>query len=159
MLAPRKLTFTTELLSDTVKPMSVSDLSARLGYQIHTNRELGLMLQGIKPLAFFYAVYEQFPEVLARYLKMFDRHVADGRFVRRDYVVLSPRVRGVHYVYFARPQEDWRIDAMIELNRYMADWNLERERAFGSLLGYAEWQNDAWIAHVQANYSDERWVR
>lgn len=139
--------------------MDLNDLSAELGCQIHTNRELGLMLRGVKPLAIFNEVHGHFPDVVNRYLRLFDRHVADGRFVRRDYVLLAPRVRGLHYIFFALTGQDWRIDAIIELFGYLGDWDLERERAFGSLLGYANWQNDAWITHVKATRGDERWVR
>jgi hypothetical protein len=50
-----------------------------LGYRIHTNRELGMMLRREKPLAMFSSGIEgDFGEPLRRYLQMFDRHVEAG---------------------------------------------------------------------------------
>lgn len=43
--------------------MDLNDLSAELGYQIHTNRELGIMLREVKPLAKFSDVHGKFQEV------------------------------------------------------------------------------------------------
>jgi hypothetical protein len=45
----------------------------QLPYLLHTNRELGLMLRGIKPLAYFADVAGREPDYLARYWRMFDR--------------------------------------------------------------------------------------
>jgi hypothetical protein len=42
-----------------------------LPYVIHTNRELGLMLKGIKPLAKFVDGEGRFPDVMLRYFQMF----------------------------------------------------------------------------------------
>ena len=68
---------------------TLEHLSERvLGYAIHTNRELGFMLGGSKPLAVFSDAYGQFPDVVLRYLRIFDRYVARGAFVKRDYVEL-----------------------------------------------------------------------
>ena len=65
----------------------LNHLSERvLGYAIHTNRELGFMLRGSKPLAVFCDAYGHFPDTVLRYLRIFDRHVARGTFLRRDYV-------------------------------------------------------------------------
>jgi hypothetical protein len=121
-----------------------------LPYLVHTNRELGLMLKGIKPLAIFGGRYEGFPECMIRYLRMFDKHVESGRFVKREYVmpISVPELpfKGIHYVLYALPHEEWRIDAMIEFrNRPVQKWSREREREFGELLGYEDWQNEAWL--------------
>ena len=51
----------------------------QLPYLVHTNRELGLMLRGIKPLAYFMDIIGQEPDICIRYWRMFDRHVAVGR--------------------------------------------------------------------------------
>ena len=62
-----------------------NDLSLEsLGYQIHTNRELGMMLRREKPLAVFRDVERAFPQLVLLYLRMFDHHVQAGRFVRRE---------------------------------------------------------------------------
>ncbi len=53
-----------------------------LPYLVHTNRELGLMLAGIKPMAMFYSMDGDDPDCLRRYLRMFDRHVAEGRMTK-----------------------------------------------------------------------------
>ena len=115
-----------------------------LPYLVHTNRELGLMLRGIKPLAKFVDSEGCFPEAVLRYVRMFDRHVQSGRMVRRD--VVTPHDRGsIHTVYFALPQEEWRIDAMVELWSRPGPWSREKERKEGELLGYADWQNEIWL--------------
>jgi hypothetical protein len=123
-----------------------------LGYSLHTNRELGMMLRGLKPLAVFSEVDGAFVEPLARYIRMFERHVQTGRFTGKRHIEpLSPGdaadSHSAHLVLFALPAEAWRIDAMIELRRNLKDWTAARERAEGTLLGYADWQNDAWIAN------------
>jgi hypothetical protein len=55
-------------------------------YLVHTNRELGLMLRGYKPLSYFMDVVGQEPEICIRYWRMFDRHVAAGRLMKRDVI-------------------------------------------------------------------------
>ena len=120
-----------------------------LGYAIHTNRELGLMLKGVKPLAVLSDWYDHRSEVLERYLRLFDLHAQRGVFVRREYVEWHRRGgwRGAHVFLYALPHEEWRIDAMIELRQHRgATWSAERERTEGELLGYTDWQNDIWIS-------------
>ena len=87
----------------------LSDLLRSLPYQVHTNRELGLMLAGEKPLASFVDGKGCFPESVSRYLRLFDRHVEEGRIVRRDHFV---EVEGggtytSHRILFALPGEEW----------------------------------------------------
>jgi hypothetical protein len=117
-------------------------------YQIHTNRELGLMLKGVKPLAVFGDWYDRRSELLERYLRLFDLHVRRGGLVKREYVQWHRRDgwRGEHVFLYALPQEEWRIDAMIELRSNFSAWTAVHERRQGQLLGYEEWQNDLWIA-------------
>lgn len=120
-----------------------------LPYRLHTNCELGMMLRGDKPLAVFTDGYGWFPDVAVRYLRMFDRHVAAGTFVKREYVVpdstRGPHLLGWHTIVYALPPEEWRIDAVIAL-RLSATWSNAHEREEGRLLGYAEWQFDAYMA-------------
>ena len=114
-----------------------------------------MMLRGEKPLAVFVDGYLHFPEVVRRYLRMFDRHVSAGRFVKREYVVPTdayPRVRGVHTIMYALTSEEWRIDAMIDL-RLSGTWSLEHERREGRLYGYEEWQNDIHLSSLAASRS------
>ena len=118
-------------------------------YNLHTNRELGLMLAGKKPLAVFSDGADCFPDVVNRYLRMFNAHVAAGRMVRRDH--FSPpsehRVFTLHTVLFALPGEEWRIDAMIDL-RESGTWSRDHERREGELLGYDDWMNDYHLAQL-----------
>ena len=117
-----------------------------LGYWIHTNRELGMMLRGEKPLAVFSDYYGSFHDVVLRYLDNFDRHAATGRFVKREFVERRTDPPGwVHYILYSQPGEDWRIDAPLDLYQWLGAWTSDRERAEGTLLGYEDWQNDVWI--------------
>jgi hypothetical protein len=120
-----------------------------LPYKVHTNSELGLMLDGIKPLAIFTEAYGNFPECLVRYLRCFDRCANEGRLSRWEFVkpmrlARRPDFRGIHYIYYTLPGEEWRAEAMLELLDRKGSWNAEREREFGTLLGYTDWQNDIW---------------
>nr|WP_206364671.1 hypothetical protein [Sphingomonas populi] len=107
------------------------------------------MLKGIKPLAIFADVYENFPDVVVRYLRCFDRCVLAGRLTKRDFVIPlaipnRPEVRGIHRIYYTLPGEEWRVDEMMALMQRAGGWSPAREREFGSLLGYTDWQNDVW---------------
>jgi hypothetical protein len=76
-----------------------------LGYQIHTNLELGMMLRREKPLAFFYEIDGNFIPLVRRYMRMFDRHVRLGRFAKRehieDYVLSGKPPRKLALVFYA----------------------------------------------------------
>jgi len=122
-------------------------------YQVHTNRELALMLDGVKPFAAFSEEYPLFGEESHIPEKIFDRHVADGRFVKREFV--STRIRDgyrLRKVLYARPGEAWRIDAYILLwhTAEQTGWNETLERMEGFLLGYEEWQTALHIAAARA---------
>lgn len=124
-------------------------------YLVHTEYELALMLEGRKPLAVFSDAYPSawLKELSAR----FDPYVADGRFVRRivDAPFPEPRISGgersdgIRHVYVALPDEQWRVDAHIQLfeDSGREGWNEARERRQGLLLGYEEWQCDWWEGH------------
>lgn len=127
----------------------LNDFLRSLPYKVHTNRELGLMLSGEKPLATFGDEYGCFPEVVERYLRLFDRHVESGAIVRHEWVEMlgSPfgrRLR-IHKIYFTLPGEAWRVDAMIALMTAPGPWTDDREREQGRLLGYTDWQRDIWM--------------
>jgi hypothetical protein len=130
------------------------DLSKdKLGYEIHTNHELGMMLRGEKPLAVFSDVEDVFLPVLWRYFRKFDRHVQAGRFVKREHRMFID-IRGNRQtlltVLYALLAEAWRIDEMINLRHHLhcgtSSWTAEHERKEGSLLGYSDEENDVWIA-------------
>lgn len=128
-----------------------------LPYQIHTNRELGMMLRGEKPLAVFSDGYGCFPDVVERYLRWFDQHVERGRLLRLDYVeILSrpPGIRRLHVIMYSLPDEAWRFDAMIELRAQMSQWSADDERQEGELLGYSDWENDRYAEYLAARSGD-----
>jgi hypothetical protein len=120
-----------------------------LPYQIHTNRELLLMLNGVKPLAAFAEEHPCLAEDSFIPERLFDPYVAAGRFIKREYVdtrvMQGYRLRRVLY---ARPEEAWRIDAYILLchTQEKTGWNDSLERMEGHLLGYEEWQTDVHMA-------------
>jgi hypothetical protein len=122
------------------------DALQSLPYFVHTNRELGLLLSGKKPLAMFVDGQGCFPECLTRYLRLFDRHVDAGRIVRRDHLTTINSTRNyiAHRILFALPAETWRIDAMIELKESF-EWTRAHERREGELRGYEGWMNDHWL--------------
>ena len=97
-----------------------------------------------------YAVFvdgkDQFPEVVERYIRLFDRHVEEGRFVRRDHFQQPTQDRKftLHRILFSLPEEVWRIDEMIELKTAQS-WSIEHERREGELLGYETWMNDHYL--------------
>ena len=112
-----------------------------------------MMLRGEKPLAHFCDAKDLFPEVVVRYLRLFDRHVATGRFSRFDYVnplqKVGPYV--LHRILFALPGEEWRFQAMVELHE-KKNWTQALERQEGELLGYKDWQNDFNVANYGARF-------
>jgi len=119
-----------------------------LPYLVHTNRELGLMLKGAKPLAYFlYLDGDDQPDCMVRYLRMFDRHAVSGRFLREAHSQPVSQLPGrtMHRVFYALPPQAWRIPAMLDLLEREGAWDEEREREFGSLLGYEDWQNEVWL--------------
>jgi hypothetical protein len=125
-----------------------------LPYQIHTDRELALMLAGMKPLASFVGVYPPDPRFEEIPERLFDPYVNAGKFIKREFVELSrnTRGRGLHRILYSLARESWRIDAYILLLQTAGKtgWNEALERMEGSLLGYDEWQNDAYFAARKA---------
>jgi hypothetical protein len=123
-----------------------------LPYKVHTNRELALMLKGSKPLAYFYGQYPPHPDIEEIPERLFDPHVAAGRFVKREYVVPMPggKVLGTQHVLYALPNQEWRINAMILLYDTATEtgWSEGFERMQGALLGYEAWQNDIFIERI-----------
>ncbi|ABE46711.1 hypothetical protein [Polaromonas sp. JS666] len=124
-------------------------------YEIHTRRELRLMLAGTKPLSVFSDVYPADPNPWVFPEDVFLPHVQSGRIIQREYTEIpehplpSP-YRGVRVLIYALAAEVWRIDAYI-LMRSIASksgWHEGFERLEGALLGYQEWQTDV---HLQTH--------
>ena len=49
------------------------------------------MLRAIKPLAYFMEFVGREPDCLVRYLRLFDRHVAAGRLIKREVTEAFPK--------------------------------------------------------------------
>jgi hypothetical protein len=107
----------------------------------HEDRELELMLAGLKPLAMFYALdFEDWiiPE------EDFAPHVAAGRFIKAEHFFPfdTPPGARVRYVFYAVPEEQQRIAQAVEIVRSIYI-KLEtpyddQDRLLGRLLGYRE---------------------
>ncbi|GAB2901531.1 hypothetical protein GCM10027046_33200 [Uliginosibacterium flavum] len=131
-----------------------------LPYKIHTGRELELMLSGLKPFACFVDEYPSEPceEIIPE--EAFQEHVQSGKFEKREYVEMlagappasRTDLKGVRRVFYSLPGEGWRIDAYIDMKARagLSGWSEELERLEGRLLGYEEWQTDAWIEMLLA---------
>ncbi len=128
----------------------------RLPYKVHTGRELSLMIDGSKPFSFF-AESHPSPGTYKIPEHLFDPYVDKGLFVKRQYCILLEHrntrygeVNGVREVLYALKQEAWRIEAFILVRKTAAvsGWNSSIERLIGSLLGYEDWQNEAYIKYL-----------
>jgi hypothetical protein len=144
-----KIALETGTLPIRIRPWCRHD---ELPYKIHTGRELALMLKGTKPLAHFTGQYPPDAEVEEIPERLFDPYVGTGRFVKREHVVPSSSGRSgrIRRVYYALPEEQWRIDAFILLLETAAKsgWSEGFERMEGALLGYEDWQNDIFIDRI-----------
>ena len=105
------------------------------------------MLAGKKPAAMFSDAV-QFRDIIPE--DDFAPHVAAGRIVKREYY-WDDATSGHAFVqiYYALPAEEWRIDALQELNRIVREklrpWTEEDEIATGRLLGYSEGEIAAFL--------------
>lgn len=106
----------------------------------HEGRELDLMLSGEKPLAMFCDIVPspyEWPDAA------FEPHVMEGRVVKKDIVGETPDgLHQVRYLYYALPDETWRIDVAHALAQKRFDtWCPEAAETcarLGHLLGYQE---------------------
>lgn len=126
-------------------------------YLVHTNYELFLMLEGVKPFAMF-AIDLPAEPVDHPFYALFEPHIRAGRIIKRvlaDELFDTPirgatgRVfTGLRRIFYTLPGGEWRVDAhgllRAQLHRGLA-WNDTLERLEGSLLGYTDAQNDWWI--------------
>jgi hypothetical protein len=131
-----------------------------LPYRSHAPRELLLVLDGTKPLVFLNGTIPSQESLVEIPEYLFDPFVERGILMKREYcLVLRPYgapegqafpVKGVRYVLYARCDEAWRMDAFIIIHNTAAKigWNEALYRMEGFLLGYEEWQNDAFIARM-----------
>jgi len=122
-----------------------------LPYRVHTNIELPLMLERKKPLSMFTEMYptpdgsSTIPEHL------FDPHVESSLFSKLEYYEPMPHLAPAYYamrvVLYALCGEEWRLSAYAMVRNLAAKvgWEDNLIRLEGTLLGYAEWQNDVYI--------------
>jgi len=119
----------------------------------HTNRELELMLAGVKPLAMFYDEISCLPDESIIPEAKFLPHVESGQFVRSEtlvtgsYIEKLGRNAEVKYVFYAPRNEVWRINAiklLVEQWYKTDEWNQTCTRLESALLGYTDEEIDAW---------------
>lgn len=105
----------------------------------HEGRELELMLAGVKPMAMF---YDAVPATVDLPEADFAPHVAAGRIAMREEIYQSARTgHATRYLYYALPNEIWRIDALhsMQSNFYAGrPATDEDDIEIGRLLGYSE---------------------
>ena len=134
-------------MSDDLKEGS---LQAPEGVGPHEERELELMLAGAKPMAKFVdekAWGYDFGE------ENFDKQVATGDLIKREEVCDFPKMEfPTRYVYYARPEEAWRIPVIhaLQVEHLKSD---EREtpaqaEITGKLLGYSDDEIQVYIRWV-----------
>jgi hypothetical protein len=131
-----------------------------LPYLNHTNRELALMRAGKKPLSVFSGLEISELE-RSIYSRLFDPLVEDGTFVRQEYqfsrsgrLVEGSRFEKNFTLLYALREETWRIPAYRMLRDSAAragNWSNDYERLFGTLLGYSDEENDAWLRRRTVN--------
>ena len=118
----------------------------------HTNRELQLMLEGRKPLAFFCDEISFLPNEEIIPEASFAPYVESGQFVRsqvtyeESFVPKLGRNARILYVFFAAKAEAWRIPAFLltqDVARRMGH-SEAIERIQSALLGYTQEEVDAW---------------
>jgi hypothetical protein len=128
-----------------------------LPYKVHTGRELALMLKGTKPLAVFVEDYPLAPaheEIIPE--SLFAPYVVSGRFLKREHITnysdreASGRERKLRVVCYAQPDQQWRIEAYLLLRKvgFSSGWSPGFERMEGTLLGYEDWQNEAYMEMI-----------
>ncbi|WP_082879003.1 MULTISPECIES: hypothetical protein [Luteibacter] len=140
------------LLDGWLRPWSYLD---QLPYTVHTRRELRLMLAGVKPLAAFVDDMPDVPDNGVVPEEIFAPYVSSGRLVKRE----SASLRSGHAcrdVLYSLPSEAWRIEAYLLLMEalHRDGWSEEMERMQGSLLGYSDSQNDAYVELLRRRTSE-----
>lgn len=118
------------------------------------------MLTGEKPLAMFSDIIPssyEWPD------ERFEPHVISGALVKKEFLIETPDGRHkVRYLFFALPNETWRIEEAFALSSKHFDvWNGEAEEAcirLGRLLGYREKDIRAfalWSGQIKVRVADD----
>lgn len=108
------------------------------------------MLKDEKPLAVFCERFPSNPDFELIPERFFAPYVEAGLFVAFECVIADARGAKTRFVLYAKKGEDWRIHAYMLLKKtaIFSGWGEGFERMEGSLLGYEDWQNDAYIEMV-----------
>ncbi|MDX1739022.1 MAG: hypothetical protein R3261_12345 [Alphaproteobacteria bacterium] len=124
----------------------------------HRGIELELMLKGEKPLATIsdYIDPERGEATGVRWMdEEFSSFVSSGKFLRKESIREvqdeSGKIERVHFLYFALPNEAWRIEEMYQLDQRTYSFDDEesklRDIREGQLLGYTNEEIAAYISH------------
>lgn len=126
-------------------------------YLNHSGFELPLMLDGRKPFSKFadLETSEWINRTITRFAPFVEQGLIIKRIVRRslhDETKISAKNSTLCELYYALPNEEWRIDANIALFEAACSstWDHAMERREGELLGYTDWQNDWHIAYLES---------
>jgi hypothetical protein len=107
----------------------------------HEGRELELLLAGKKPVAMFSDVIPQSFELPE---KDFAPFVETGQLIRREvrFSPYKPGRLGLRFLFYALPEEEWRIGRLIEIHRAIHENGKSTtpgiETEIGRLLGYLD---------------------
>ena len=69
--------------------------------------------------------------------------------VAQEHLATSISQIVLSHLYPHLPREEWRIEAMLRHYDEGWDWSEEGERREGSLLGYTEYEIEAWLDHLR----------
>lgn len=127
-----------------------------LSYEVHTGKELLMMLHDQKPLSVFVDTYPEPTGAIPEHV--FEPYVRSGRFIVEEYISdeIINHTRFIHrYVFYAQPSEKWRIASYIENLKYaqVHGHSPITERREGELLGYTDEQNDEFLQALKQRQS------
>jgi hypothetical protein len=126
-----------------------------LPYRTHSGREFVLMRDRRKPLSVFTSILPNPPGSLDLPKNLFSSLLESGKIVTKNYCEAMDKdsgFKGLEVVLYADAAEAWRIDAYILLRATAkkVGWSEPLIRMEGALLGYSDWQNDAFIAAAKS---------
>ncbi|BDW95316.1 hypothetical protein MACH10_10010 [Thalassospira tepidiphila] len=125
------------------------DVELPPGIGPHNDCELKLMLAGTKPMAMFsdaVHVSDYFPEA------DFAPHVEAGKIIRVEEII-PKEPYDMLYLFYALPDEEWRIEQALVMCRNLCAGTVEDHDAdsarMGELLGYAAEDIEVFLQHAQ----------
>ena len=119
----------------------------------HEGQELELLLSGEKPLAMFTDIV---PPSFDWSEDKFDIHAERGELVKREEIYNNPNVPfPTRIVYYALPDEAWRIDKLHAINAAvfceLRSSTEQDDEDTGRLLGYSEKQIQTFLEWARKN--------